>query len=176
MWVPFLMARFESEAVITQSLLDRITQDKDKDETPAMLQRTGSRGISQISWSESFREFKKSLARDLEWLLNTRRTPFPAPSEYRLLARSLYNYGLPDVAATSAQSSRDRNRLLESLQDAIEIYEPRLTEVKVIMETVASGNKALRFRIEGMARVDPAPERVSFDTVLELTSGEYEVK
>jgi len=170
------MARFESEAVITQSLLDRITQDKDKDDVPSASQKIGSRSISQITWAESFREFKKSLGRDLEWLLNTRRTPFPATSEYRLLARSLYNYGLPDVASTSAQSSRERNRLLASVQEAIEIFEPRLTDVKVIMETVASGNKALRFRIEGVARVDPAPERISFDTILELTSGEYEVK
>jgi predicted component of type VI protein secretion system len=34
----------------------------------------------------------------------------------------------------------------------------------------------LRFRIEGLARIDPAPEQVTFDTVLELTSGEYQVK
>jgi type VI secretion system protein ImpF len=169
------MARFEPEAVITQSLLDRITQDTDKDDVSGAAQKAGSRGIPQISWAESFREFKKSLARDLEWLLNTRRTPLPAPAGYRLLGRSIFNYGLPDVAATSAQSSRDRNRLLESLQEAIEIYEPRLTDVKVIMETT-TGSKALRFHIEGLARVDPAPERVSFDTVLELTSGEYEVK
>jgi len=34
----------------------------------------------------------------------------------------------------------------------------------------------LRFQIQGLLRIDPAPERVTFDTVLELTSGEYQVK
>ena len=34
----------------------------------------------------------------------------------------------------------------------------------------------LRFQIEGVLRLEPVPEHVTFDTMLELTSGEYEVK
>jgi type VI secretion system protein ImpF len=30
--------------------------------------------------------------------------------------------------------------------------------------------------IEGLLRIDPSPEHVSFDTSLELTNGEYHVK
>lgn len=36
--------------------------------------------------------------------------------------------------------------------------------------------RALRFRIDARLRVEPAPEPVTFDTVLQLHSGEYLVK
>jgi type VI secretion system protein ImpF len=126
--------------------------------------------------AQSFRVFKAALRRDLEWLLNTRQTPEPAPEVFRELPRSLYNYGLPELVSLSAQSVRDRNLLQRSLQDAVELFETRLYNVRVVTDSVATGGRMLRFRIEGLARVDPAPEQVSFDTMLELTSGEYEVK
>jgi type VI secretion system protein ImpF len=66
--------------------------------------------------------------------------------------------------------------LQHRLQEAVEVFETRLYNVRVIGESSAHSGRSLRFRIEGLARVDPAPEQVSFDTVLELTSGEYAVK
>ncbi len=159
------MARFEPEMVITQSLLDRLT-----DEEP------GTSAEAAMTRAQSFRQFKAALRRDLEWLLNTRQTPVPAENDLKELSRSLYNYGLPDLSSISAQSVRDRNRLVQALQATVERYEPRLAEVKVTMESMPANTRMLRFRIEGLARIDPAPEQVSFDTVLELTSGEYEVK
>ena len=35
---------------------------------------------------------------------------------------------------------------------------------------------AMLSRFEGMLMMDPTPELVSFDTVLQLSSGEYQVK
>jgi type VI secretion system protein ImpF len=159
------MARFEPELIITQPLLDRLT-DGDLN-TPA---------DPPVTRAQSFRAFKAALRRDLEWLLNSRQTPAPAPDQFRELSRSLYNYGLPDLMALSAQSARDRQFLQHSLQQTVERYEPRLANVRVIAEPLAAGGRMLRFRIEGLARIDPAPEQVTFDTVLELTSGEYQVK
>jgi type VI secretion system protein ImpF len=34
----------------------------------------------------------------------------------------------------------------------------------------------LRFQIQGLLDMDPAPEHISFDTVLQLSSGEYQVR
>ena len=39
-----------------------------------------------------------------------------------------------------------------------------------------AGARTLRFQIQGLLRVDPTPEQVIFDTLLELSSGEYEVR
>lgn len=159
------MGRTAPECIITQSLLDRLA-----DEEPA------NRTDPPMTRAQSFRQFKTALKRDLEWLLNTRRTPAPAPESLRYLTRSLYNFGLPDISSLSTSSSRDRNRLQWLLESVVGTYEPRIAGARVVMETPAAGMRVLRFRIEGLMRIDPAPEHVAFDTVLELTSGEYQVK
>lgn len=165
------MARREPEFVITQSLLDRLVdRSRDKDSEFA------ASGDQVTSRSESFRRFKDGVKRDLEWLLNSRQIPDSATEELPQLSRSLYNYGLPDITSIGMHSSRDRDRLLRMLENTIRRFEPRISGAKVSLEPVSTNTRTLRFRIEGLLRVDPAPEPVSFNTVLELTSGEYEVK
>ena len=44
------------------------------------------------------------------------------------------------------------------------------------MEAVEGSYRSLKFVIEGLLCMDPAPEPVRFDTVLELGKGEYEIK
>jgi type VI secretion system protein ImpF len=46
----------------------------------------------------------------------------------------------------------------------------------VTVDDADRGDRRLRFHIEGMMKLDPAPEEITFDTVLELGSGEYKVK
>jgi type VI secretion system protein ImpF len=48
--------------------------------------------------------------------------------------------------------------------------------IEVTIEGSEVTDRRLRFHIEGQMRLDPAPEEISFDTVLELTSGEYRMK
>jgi type VI secretion system protein ImpF len=63
------------------------------------------------------------------------------------------------------------------MEAAIAIFEPRLKRAKVRMEQVESSTyRTLKFVIEGLLCMDPAPEPVRFDTVLELGKGEYEIK
>ncbi len=159
------MARFEPELIVTQSLLDRLSDDEPGTSTDPPTTR-----------AQSFRAFKAALRRDLEWLLNTRQVPMDIPEQMRELSRSVFAYGLPDMMALSGQNVQDRNVLQDYLRRAVEYFEPRLSDVRVVSEPVAPNSRMLRFRIEGLARIDPAPEQVTFDTVLELTSGEYEVK
>ena len=97
---------------------------------------------------------------------------------YPELYRSLYNFGLPDVTSMSVDSPRDRTRLLRAIEKIIEIFEPRLDSVRVtaVENSNAALHKQLRFQVEGLLKMDPAPELISFDTVLSLTSGEYQVQ
>jgi type VI secretion system protein ImpF len=164
------MAR-PGELLITQSLLDRLVdRSKDKDSDYA------ASGDEATTRSESFRRYKDGVKRDLEWLLNTRQIPEPAPEGAQQLSKSLYDYGLPDLTAIGLHSARDNERLLRMLEGAVRKFEPRIMNTKVTLEPLVVESRLLRFRIEGLLRVDPAPEPVSFNTVLELTSGEYEVK
>jgi type VI secretion system protein ImpF len=159
------MARYEPEPNVTLSILDRlIDQHPDTPADPAM-----SRG-------QSLRHLKVSLKRDLEWLLNTRRTPEPVEDPSRELHRSLHNYGLPDFSGLSVNSPKDRQKLIWLMESAVAQFEPRIQGVTVTMDAPSPNSRMVRFQIHGLLRIDPAPERVTFDTLLELTSGEYEVR
>jgi type VI secretion system protein ImpF len=125
---------------------------------------------------QSVRLLKATLRRDLEWLLNSRRTPDEAPESSPELQHSLYNYGLPDLSSFTVQSVKDQHRLAWLVESVVAIFEPRLQGVRVNIDPMLEGTRQLRFTIEGLLRMDPAPERVSFDTLLELTSGTYHVK
>ena len=45
-----------------------------------------------------------------------------------------------------------------------------------LVDSGSNNGRQLRFQIEALLLMDPAPELISFDTVLELASGEYQVK
>ena len=129
-----------------------------------------------LTRARSLRELKAALRRDLEWLLNTRRTIEESPASLKELERSLYNYGLPDVSSLYLRSSNDQNTLLKAIRVAINYFEPRLLNIKVALEPAAADARVIRFSIEGLLRMDPAPEHVFFDTMLEPMSGQYQVK
>jgi type VI secretion system protein ImpF len=160
------MPRWQAEEVVTQSLIERLIDNDPK--SPADVPPTRT---------QSLRQLKASLRRDLEWLLNTRRTPEPAGSEYSELEQSLFNYGVPDVSTLSWESHTDRSKLARVLEQALVVFEPRIDRVKVTALDAGPGLKhVLRFQIEGLLLIDPAPEVISFDTTLQLSSGEYQVK
>lgn len=160
------MARWEPEQTVTQSVLERLI-----DREP------GAAAEPAPSRAASVRLLKASLRRDLEWLLNSRRNPDPAGPEYEYLERSLYNYGLPDINSLQWNSTRDRQRLARMIETAIAYFEPRLDRVKVNALDAGGGSvQILRFQIEGLLKMDPSPELISFDTFLQLSSGEYQVK
>jgi type VI secretion system protein ImpF len=161
------MPRWEAEQTVTQSVLDRLI-----DREP------GSQAEAAPTRAQSVRQLKAAVRRDLEWLLNTRRNPDAAGPEYEHLERSVFNYGLPDISSLSWNSPKDRGRLAHMLETAVELFEPRLDRVRVIALDVAGGGsvQVLRFHIEGLLEMDPAPEHISFDTVLQLSSGQYQVK
>lgn len=160
------MSKREIERAVQPSLLDRLTD---------LEPRNSNEG--RVGYLESARQFKQGLQRDLEWLLNTRRTPVAAPEDLEELSHSLYHYGLPDLTSISRDSPEARDRLLRRVEDAIALFEPRLTNVRigvVEMET-EQHRRELRFHVEGTLLMDPTPEQVIFDTVLHFASGQYEV-
>lgn len=129
------------------------------------------------SWrTQSMKELKDSVRRDLEWLLNSRRTPFEPPDSAKELWQSVYCYGLPDTIGLALRSSDDRKRLATVVELAIASFEPRLLNVKVTVPATAPSHRVVHFQIEALLRVEPAPERVYFDTKLEISSGEYQVE
>ena len=159
------MPRRDSTGPATLSVLDRLIDRDPKTRSEAPLSR-----------AQSLRELKSALKRDLEWLLNTRRTIEPAPEAARETTRSVYHYGFADISSKSLLSARDQSDLVRDMESAIATFEPRLKRARVRMEPVEGSYRTLKFVIEGLLCMDPTPEPVRFDTVLEMGKGEYEVK
>ena len=154
-----------AKSTLLPSLLERLT-----DREPHVLAEAAA------IHSQSIRELKQSLRRDLEWLLNSRSNPTPIPEGARWLPRSVFAYGMPDITGSSLRSERDRTALLEAIEDVVMAFEPRLTAVTVTLVPTETHSRSLHFQIEGLLRTNPAPERVSFDTTLKLASSTYEVE
>ena len=128
-------------------------------------------------FSDELAQFGEHVRRDLEWLLNTRRTFLTASDDHPELQHSLYHFGFPDVTSLGRDSPDARARLVARLEETISTFEPRLTKVRVLLqENAPNARRELRFVVHGMLQVDPVPLRVTFDTVLDKSSGDVAVR
>jgi type VI secretion system protein ImpF len=160
------MPRFDNELSILPSVLDRLLDDEPGTEREPIPNRF-----------QNLRELKKAVTRDLEDLLNTRQEMLEElPSEFAEVSRSLVSYGLPDFTSFSLLSKHDRNRIRRAVEQAIANFEPRLARVNVTLEPPRDNDRAVRFHIEALLRLEPAPELVTFDAVLQLTTQKYVIQ
>jgi type VI secretion system protein ImpF len=160
------MPRTDREPNIVPSLLDRLL-----DEEPGQTR--------EPLWTriQTVRQLEASVARDLEELLNSRREALEELSpDLAEVSRSLLNYGLPDFTAYSLSGEKDRARIRRILEETIVAFEPRLQRVRVTLEPPREHEKAMRFRVDALLRVDPAPQPVTFDTVWRVETQAYRVQ
>jgi len=159
------MNRYDYEIRITPSVFDRLLDDD-----------PGASQEPPASRSKSLQQLKQAVRRDLEWLLNTRQVVGGVPPGLKELTHSLAAYGLPDFSSISIKSPSDQVRMQRTLESAISAFEPRLEDVIV---TITPGNdleQKMRFRIDARLKVEPAPEPVTFDTILQASTNQYVVK
>ena len=149
---------------ITPSLLDRLT-----DEDLGLV-----RDPPKV-YSKKLRDYKESVLRDLSGLLNSRLPELVAP-EYPRCAASILGFGLLDISSRAAQSPADRDRIGLELQATIERYEPRLRDVRVTTVQTQQMESQLHFSVGALLQVDPEPEPVYFDTVLDRSRSAVALK
>ena len=153
------MAKIKAEVLVTQSLLDRLC---DVEDWPTTRQN-------------SMRMYRESIKRDVEYLLNSRRPPIAGLQRYPNAAISVMNFGLPDMNSYGG-SGQDQNALLIAIMQTLRNFEPRIQNLRVFLARTETLTRSLRFHIEGRIQFDTMIEDIQFDTVLELTRGEYQVK
>ena len=159
------MARTDHEIRLTPSILDRLLDDEP--------QATREAPRSQ---AQSLAELKRSVKRDLEWLLNTRHNGVEIAETLEELNESLAVYGLPDLTSLSVRNPNEQNRLAKAIETSLRIFEPRFINVRVSLEPIDNTDRQLRFRIEAHLDIEPVPEPISFDTVLQVGNGEFAVR
>jgi type VI secretion system protein ImpF len=159
------MSRFDNDIRITTSVLDRLidTEPDVKSEAPASRQK-------------SLRDLKAAVKRDLEWLLNSRQVVGGIPDELKETSHSLAAFGLPDFTGVSLKNVAEQAFVRRTIERAISLFEPRLEDVMVMLIPGSTGEQVMRFRIDARLKVDPAPEPVTFDTLLQLDNGQYVVR
>ncbi|WP_218569874.1 type VI secretion system baseplate subunit TssE [Pseudomonas sp. Hp2] len=124
----------------------------------------------------SLEQYKESIARDLEGLLNSR----AAFNEEGLDAfpqcrQSLMTYGLCDFSAMSLANAYDRAAICRSLERAVTRHERRLRNVNVKLEAGTQPGGGLHFTIHALLDLEPAREPVSFDAMLQPSTLQYSV-
>jgi type VI secretion system protein ImpF len=160
------MPRTELERAVQPSLLDRLTDEQPRE--PA--DRATSREASA-------RMFRLSVHRDVEALLNTRRSIVEIGPQHAAVRRSVHEFGLRDTTGIAVGTIEGQKALTDDIADAIRRFEPRLANVRVrLLDTSQVRAPQVRFAIEATLRMDPTPEQIVFDTVLDVASGTYDVR
>src|SRR5271166_3607764 len=163
------MSRHSRSHRLQHSLWDRLTN-------PELIR--GENVL--VSPSSEIERLKSEVRRDLEWLLNTRTTPVEVPEGLDDLQRSLVKFGLPDFSTLNFGDPKAKDRLAGILESVIRDFEPRLVKDTVEVEfnehDQDKSRSMMHYWIRAKLHVEPVPQPVAFDTVLELGNRTFVVK
>ncbi len=161
----FLDRMRDSGARVKLSVLDRLLDDAPEMERDRPLSATDALTV-----------LRRAVRRDLEALLNARRRFASIPKVFSELQNSSLNFGLPDYTAGAMNEPESREILRKEIERCIKLYEPRLVQVAVsLVQRNDELDTTLRLRIEALLHADPAPEPISFDTIVNAATAEIEV-
>jgi len=160
------MSRVSSTQPLRPSVLDRlIDQEPDVTTEPEWRQ------------TQNLSEFRSCVLRDVENLLNARPTRTHLPEAFCETAQSVLTYGLPDIAAVEIGSRDQREQLRRAVEVIISRFEPRLRDVRVALHPRESPfDRTLRLTIQALLWVEPDPQLITFDTLVQPSSGSCKVE
>ena len=162
------MAELTTKERLQPSLLDRLT-----DNAPDKKQESRDQRVL------STKKLREGVLRDLSWLLNAvNLSSIQNLDDYPEVARSVVNYGMPDLAGHTA-SGVDVHALERLLRQAILDFEPRLMRktLKVRLKLAESqlNHNAMTFDIEGELWAQPMPLHMYMKTEIDLEIGQVTV-
>ena len=119
-------------------------------------------------------ELKKSIREEVSWLLNTRysRLPFSfsAFKDNQQIRDDKSAYGLVDFSHFDVSRMQGKRRLERHIQTALEYYEPRLTDIAVIVKSFNHRAQSAIIIIDGNIKAVPVAERYTFPVEIQQTS------
>ncbi len=123
----------------------------------------------------TYSQLRAMVERDLENLLNTRCFPNEIPDSCKELRKSVLVYGLPDFTSKNPSVPSVCTELRQEIERAIALFEPRLRNVTVRVESPARGERRVKFRINALLKLEEESEPVSFDTFFDSNRCEYSI-
>jgi type VI secretion system protein ImpF len=121
-----------------------------------------------MSAAQTLAALRRSVLRDLEALMNTRRRWRSWAPKLTQLSVSSVGYGVPDFTAGVVHDPIQRERLRGEIETTIRRFEPRFDRLRVtLMENISPLEPRLRLRIEALLRAEAAHEPVAFETVID---------
>lgn len=148
-------------------LFDRLDADDDG-EAPQSQFRASPRKLD---------EWRESITRDLEALLNTRSALLPdALVGLPEVSASIVNYGLIDFADMCMTSDTDQKRICTAVRKAIERHEPRLHRVTATLQPRKGAINRVDFVITAELKNAPAAEPMQFNAVFQPSLQRYSVQ
>mgnify|MGYP001130860620 CR=1 FL=1 len=162
------MPELTTKERLQPSLLDRLADDQP-------TQREESREQRVLSPAQ----LRASVLRDLSWLFNTTNlAALQDLTNHPEVARSVLNFGLPDLAGHTL-SSIDVGKLEQLLRQAILNYEPRLlprsVRVRRIEDPEDGNQNSMSFAIEAELWAKPLPLQLYLRTAIDLEDGDVRV-
>jgi type VI secretion system protein ImpF len=125
------------------------------------------------SASDTLIALRNSVRRDLEALLNARRRWRSWPESLKELVVSPIGYGVPDFTAGAFNDVRMREDLRLEIEDTIRRFEPRFLKADVtLVQAETPLESTLRLRINAVLHAEPAPEPMTFNTVVDPSNDE----
>ncbi len=113
---------------------------------------------------------RNAVRRDLEALLNARRRWRSWPESLKELAVSPIGYGMPDFNGGAFNDLRQREALRLEIEETIRQFEPRFLSVSVaLVPSDVTLDPTLRLRVNAVMHAEPAPEPVSYETVVDAS-------
>ena len=159
------MAELSLQERLQPSLLDRLTDNEPDSKVEARAQRV-----------LSLNRLKRSVLRDLAWLLNSGNLAATEDlSDVPEVTTSVINYGVAGIAGASAKSA-DIPRIERNVRQAIIDFEPRILAKSLSVKVVVDDDKKLAhnmltFQIEGQLWAQPLPVSLYLSTDVDLETG-----
>jgi type VI secretion system protein ImpF len=118
---------------------------------------------------------RAAVHRDVEYLLNARR-PWRSVRD-PALRKSPLGYGISDFTAGAFNDRREREVLRSEIEETIRRFEPRLARLEVeVVEDASPLRATLTLRIKALLLVEPLPEPISFDTLVDTTTADVALR
>lgn len=117
---------------------------------------------------------RRSVQRHLRMLMETRQALWQLPAGATELPASLAHYGMSNLHQT--RTPYHAQRLCQQIEAMIRNFEPRLSDISVVFESIEEQSNAVHFRIDAVLRVSGEEEAVSFDSAVNLTNATVDLK